>query len=272
MLHMTVVHHSHAGVARMTEEETVPRQPTLTELPESQATGTIAEIYEEIRVYCGVPYVSSMQRHLATRPGALEWVWMAVRPAVVDGTIAEMAWQCAGEVQVRPLPPLTRPALRLLGVDEAGEAMIRTICATFIRVSPINLLFGGIVRRLLEGEQPGGSPNVPHTSWTPSPLLPAGPSMLHAAELPPDHRAVLRQYETDIGTSVFVPGLYRMLAHWPGYLSNQTEVLHHLLRSTVLWQASEPATQGAKIYVQVLSPYRDPAGHTLYGSGDPTGL
>jgi len=43
----------------------------LPELPEEQATGRIAEIYDEIRRFSGVPYVSSLQRYLATMPGVL---------------------------------------------------------------------------------------------------------------------------------------------------------------------------------------------------------
>ena len=38
----------------------------LAELPEDQATGAIAQIYDEIRRFSGVPYVSSLQRYLAT--------------------------------------------------------------------------------------------------------------------------------------------------------------------------------------------------------------
>ena len=41
----------------------------LAELREQDATGEIAAIYEEIRRLWAVPYVSSLQRHLATRPG-----------------------------------------------------------------------------------------------------------------------------------------------------------------------------------------------------------
>ena len=44
----------------------------LAELRESDATGEIAGIYEQIRRLWAVPYVSSLQRHLATRPGWLE--------------------------------------------------------------------------------------------------------------------------------------------------------------------------------------------------------
>ena len=63
------------------------------ELSEHAATGKIAEIYAEIRAYCAVPYVSSLQRQLATVPGCLEWAWAAMRPAVTNGEIPEAAWR-----------------------------------------------------------------------------------------------------------------------------------------------------------------------------------
>ena len=58
----------------------IPPPPMLPELPESQATGRIADIYDDIRRFSGVPYVSSLQRYLATLPGVLEWAWAALRP------------------------------------------------------------------------------------------------------------------------------------------------------------------------------------------------
>ena len=36
------------------------------ELAESKASGEVAAIYAEVRRLCAVPYVSSLQRHLAT--------------------------------------------------------------------------------------------------------------------------------------------------------------------------------------------------------------
>lgn len=47
---------------------------TFADLPEDRATGRISEIYNEIRIFCAVPYVSSLQRQLATIPGCLEWL------------------------------------------------------------------------------------------------------------------------------------------------------------------------------------------------------
>ena len=53
----------------------------LPELPESEATGDKARIYGEIRTLGGVPMVALIYRHLATLPGALEWMWEALSPA-----------------------------------------------------------------------------------------------------------------------------------------------------------------------------------------------
>src|ERR1700733_13199160 len=77
----------------------------LAELPEGMATGAIADIYDEIRRFSGVPYVSSLQRYLATMPGVLEWAWAAIRPAMVSGIVPETGWKLANNVRMTPLPP-----------------------------------------------------------------------------------------------------------------------------------------------------------------------
>ena len=65
----------------------------LAELSETDARGEIARIYAEVRALCAVPYVSSLHRHLATRPGWLEWCWAAVRPAYLSGDALENSRQ-----------------------------------------------------------------------------------------------------------------------------------------------------------------------------------
>jgi hypothetical protein len=41
----------------------------------------------------------------------------------------------------------------------------------------------------------------------------------------PAQRAVLMELGTEVGGRPFVPGLYRMLAHWPAYLAHVATVL-----------------------------------------------
>jgi hypothetical protein len=197
----------------------------LPELQQRDATGEIAAIYAEIRRLWAVPYVSSLQRHLATRPGWLEWTWAALRPAFTSGWAQAAAWRAAEGAGVPRLPPVSRDALRVWGVDAAGEAAIRATCASFVRVSPVNLVLSGLLRRLLAGERPPGAAATTGAAWTPPPELGPLPPLVEAGALKPAERAVLATLGTTVGSQPFVPGLYRMLAGWPGFLAHVATVL-----------------------------------------------
>jgi hypothetical protein len=182
----------------------------LEELHEHAATGRIAEIYEEIRRFSGVPYVSSLQRHLATLPGALEWAWDALRPAMASGAIPETGWRLAQSLRLAPAT--TRPPN-----DPAATVAIRNIAANFVRVSPVNLITGACLAQLLKGAQPAGS-GFPDP-WTPPAQLPPMPGNVDPASLPPEQRAVLMRFATRVDGKPFIPALYRQLAHFPTFLA-----------------------------------------------------
>jgi hypothetical protein len=189
----------------------------LAELGEDQATGEIAAIYDEIRRFSGVPYVSSLQRYLATMPGVLEWAWAAVRPALVSGAAQETGWRLARAARIPPAPKVSPAALRLWGVDAAGLGVIRNVAANFIRVSPVNLMTGGCLRLLLTGSRPSGRGF--DMGWTPPKMLAPMPGNADPQALAPDARAVLMQLATEVDGAPFIPALYRQLAHWPGFLA-----------------------------------------------------
>ena len=186
----------------------------LAELPEASATGRIAEIYDEIRRFSGVPYVSSLQRYLATLPGVLEWAWDALRPAMVSGAVPEAGWRLAREFRLSPPEPVKPEAL---GVDTAGVAAIRNIAANFVRVSPVNIVTGACLGQLLNGARAAG-PGFSGT-WTPLTMLPPMPGNAEPASLPPEQRAVLMRFATEVDGKPFIPALYRQIAHWPAVLA-----------------------------------------------------
>jgi hypothetical protein len=194
------------------------------ELAERDATGAIAVIYNEIRRFCAIPYVSSMQRHLATRPGWLEWVWAALRPAFASGRAQTAAWRAADGLRVPRLSPLSRDALRVWSVDAIGEAAIRDVCDSFIRASPTNLMLSGMLRRLLDGGRPDGT-EAHEAAWTPPPSIRALPTLVDVDALPPAERSVLLSLATPVDGQPFVPGLYRMLAQWPAFTAHLATVL-----------------------------------------------
>ena len=202
----------------------------LRELAESDVSGELATIYEEIRRYSAVPYVSSLQRHLATMPGCLEYAWMACRPALENGFLQHTAWRLAQAGDFQPFPPVSVSALRLLGVSATDAREIQNIYANFVRVAPVNLLFAGVVERLLAGARPGGK-TLP-SSPPPLPgMLPPMAALVPHEQLDPGAGDVLMQLATELGGEPFVPGLYRLLAAWPAYLAHVATLVEPVLKS-----------------------------------------
>ncbi len=206
------------------------------EINEADATGEIAEIFAELRTLWGVPYVSAIHRTLAARPGFLEWAWNAVAPAFRDGRGQEAAWRCAAGLAVPPLDPIPAAALRVWGLD--GEALdaARTAAEGFVRVAPINMVFAGLVKQLLEGAAPSGS-GARRDAWNAPPPLPAPPDMVDLARLDPAARAATMWLASEMGGKPFVPGLYRMLAHWPGLMAHLATALPPRLASAPVTSA-----------------------------------
>ena len=191
----------------------------LSELSEAEARADIAHIYGEIRRLCAVPYVSSLQRHLATRDGWLPWVWSLVRHAFEGGEAQSRAWRVVGDITPVSLAPLSDAQLALLAVDDKALRSIRGVYASFVRVSPTNLMMAGLLRRYLEGQTPQGIANR-QAAWQPPPALPELPKMVDLSTVAPPLREVLLGLGNDVDGQLFVPGLYRMLAHWPAYLAH----------------------------------------------------
>lgn len=197
--------------------------PLLPELPESQATGELGRVYAEIRCFSGVPYVSSLQRYLATLPGVLDWAWTALRPAMASGVIPDTGWRLAAGVRVTPATLVPQTTLRGWGIDDDGLAAARNIAANFVRVSPVNLVTGACLRRLLSGAAPTGAGFS--EAWTPPAMLPPMPGNVDPAALPEAQRAVLMRFATEVDGVPFIPALYRQLAHWPALLAWLAEEL-----------------------------------------------
>jgi hypothetical protein len=195
----------------------------LAELPEDRATGAIAEIYDEIRRFSGVPYVSSLQRYLATMPGVLEWAWSAIRPAMISGIVPETGWRLAADARLAPLPPVSAATRTAWKLDMGAYATIAAIAENFVRVSPVNLMTGACLRMLLTQPPPAG-PGITEV-WTPPAMLPAMPGNADPAALPPGQYDVLMRFATELDGAPFIPALYRQLARFPPFLAWLADVL-----------------------------------------------
>jgi hypothetical protein len=206
------------------EPHAVTQQTLLPELHERDATGRIAEIYDEIRRFSGVPYVSSLQRYLATLPGVLEWAWDAVRPAMVSGEIPQTGWRLAEDVRIAPAAPVFQGTLRDWGAGAADLAAMRNVAENFVRVSPVNIMTGACLRAILTGTVPAGR-EQPINGWVPPTMLAAMPGNVEIAALSPFQRRLIMRLATEVDGQPFIPALYRQYAHWPGMLAWLADVL-----------------------------------------------
>ena len=231
------------------------------EVSEAEATGEVAFAYEEIRRTYAVPYVSSLFRHLAAYPGLLSWAWQILRPALVSGAAQHLAWRRVDVTELPPLRPLTREALAGLGVDAANLPAIRTVCESFARVSPINLVVAACIARLLGEGQSGAAPAAIGLKPTDLPApLPAMPCEVADEAMMPETRAVLATFETELAGEVFVPGLWRILAHWPGFLDHLSASFAPLLRDPAVLEACERiAARITAVAPSVLATLESPA-------------
>lgn len=96
--------------------EAVTATGLLEELPESRATGDLRRIYAQIRQLSGVPMAALIYRHLATIPGALEWSWRVIEPAMRAGELQRKAWALAQDAVIPHQPAIPAAALRAAGL------------------------------------------------------------------------------------------------------------------------------------------------------------
>lgn len=191
----------------------------LPELPEHAATGEHAAIYAEMKRLGGVPMVALIFRHLATRPGVLEWAWNAIGPAWRSGALQEAAWRVARQAPLVAIAPMQRAALAALGVDDRGLEEIRAVLVAYNRANPENMLSMLCLLQLLEGRNAASRPQL--QDWTappaPGPLVPMVDVTTMGRELSDLLDLVAAPGEP--GTPRVIQGLYRHLAQRPAFLA-----------------------------------------------------
>jgi len=191
----------------------------LAELPEAQASGEQRRIYAEIKRLSAVPMVALIYRHLATIPGALEWAWALVEPAMQAGRLQQRAWQLAAEAVIPGHHTVPRAALRAAGIGPHEEAAIAQVLDAYNQANPVNMMVVGCVARHLAGTVATAIETQPRATWQPP--LPSLPPMIDPAAMqgPVRELARLLTDRSDGRTvSPLWPSLYRHLANWPAML------------------------------------------------------
>ena len=179
-------------------------------------------IFNDLRATLGVNVVNLIWRHIATFPGALPWAWATVKPIYVTGRVgAEAQWLKAG-MAIPELPGWPRSLLHCAGIDDAGEASIRRILASYNRSNALNLAaLSALVRRIdcapVETQIEGAAIEQPQEA----PIEGGLPGLLALNEVDADTADLIRRINLlgDRDQGRIVASMYRHVAHWPGYLA-----------------------------------------------------
>ena len=175
----------------------------LPSISEAQATGHIAELYDDIRKTLGMSFVNLVWRHLASIPGGLDWTWATMKPLYANGAVYSEADALRAAPDLPPVPRFSTAALRSVGIEADHETTIRATLLGYDRGNPLNTVaFCAVLARL-------------HGST--APVLPP----LNFDEMPP-HVAELVRSVNLIGARgqgrALQVSLPRNLARWPAML------------------------------------------------------
>lgn len=172
------------------------------ELSEADAPAEIKAIYRDYARLSGVAMPALIIRHLATYPGLISEVWLAIGPLLKSGRLQETAWRVAAGVAppggdlTGPLPPLARDLAR-----------------AYNRANPVNLL---TAQTLLAGpETEAAPPPVPTAPWSPPEPVGDLPPPTPSADLTPEMLDPIHEMGFP---GPAIPTLFRQLTDAPDVL------------------------------------------------------
>lgn len=226
-------------------------------IAETEATGEIKDIYEDIKAATGVDVVNLIWRRLATTPGALPFAWNAVRPVYVSGQAAAEGRAFRRRLQPPTLPLLPKAALAAAGVDSLALRSIRAILDSYDRTNAMNLIGLGALRLRIESVKPVEAAATvagaaPASDERPLPPIPPLPSL---TDLDPGLRDLvdmLNAFGEEDGR--VIASMYRHLAYWPGYLALAWGLLAPLEADGRLSKALQDARELGRAHAAGLAP------------------
>ena len=198
-------------------------------IAERDATGDIKVLYDDIKAVTGVPVVNLVFRHIATFPGCLAWAWSVLRPVYANGDVAALAERLMREITLPELPALSPAALRVVGVEAAGERTIARIIDAYNRSNPMNMIALSTLLAFLDNP-PQAKNSTAATAVAPEPRQAPEtlPPLLSLEDMDADTRTLVQALNSlsPQGEARTLASMYRQLAHWPGYLALAFTLLH----------------------------------------------
>ena len=200
------------GIAVVNASDPIPA------VVESDATGDVKNIFDDIKNVTGVDVVNLVWRRLAITQNALPYLWKVLRPAYESGFISHQAVEFQNQLVIPKLPKFKGEILFASGVDNLGKMTINNILASYNRTNATNLIaLQAALINLNGGEDVALEPiqkKLAGDNLLPMPRLPAlsdlNPKIISLVE-------ELNSFGEEDGK--IIASMYRHLAYWPNYLA-----------------------------------------------------
>ena len=224
---------------------------------ESDATGDIKNIFDDIKNVTGVDVVNLVWRRLALTQNALPYLWDVLRPVYESGFISNQAEEFQNQLVIPKLPKFKDEILFASGIDNLGKMTINNILASYNRTNAANLIaLQAALINLNGGENVALEPiqkKLARDILLPMPRLPAisdlNPNIISLVE-------ELNSFGEEDGT--IIASMYRHLAYWPNYLALIKIALEPIASSGELKRAIEKSREQSAKKAISLSKFLEP--------------
>lgn len=207
----------------MSDQRTDP----VTAITEDQASGEIAQLYEDIRRSLGVPVVNLIWRHLATIPGALPWAWNSLKPLYASGAITNAAVSLRSSLRPESNLGISSSTLKSVSLSSDDLRSITVVLNSYERSNSLNLIALNALLAKIDGVEDHTQDELAQVTADDGLVHGEMPELLVLSNMEASVRELVEDLNRIGGRSDILPSMYRHLAHWPQYLG----LLHVLLKT-----------------------------------------
>ena len=209
------------------------------EVPESEATGVIRELYEDIKVTMNIGMINLIYRRMASVDGVLEWFWDAVRPVLVSGEVDRALSSLTSDLDWRILPEMSASSLSSLDLGDRETEDLSRVVEDYNRGNSLNLLLlTAVAERLRSG---GPTAEVPSAAKKTPLVKPLDlPPIVPMSDMSQETASLVRALSAPISPAhqPLIPSLFRHLARWPEFLAFASPYLTDMVSSGELSRMS----------------------------------
>ena len=223
------------------------------EIPETEATGRVAEIYEDIRQTLDMSMVNTIWRSLALKEEVLEWVWSSLKTIYLNGSVRHYASKLHSQINLENVSPLPLSAIRILGVSDKDKGDLKNLMDDLAYSNAQNIIaFKALLNEPsrendIEAIPPKVGPRKKYDL----------PEPINLEDLSTDEKELFEEIRSIGGTvSVGFPPMWlRGLARYPSIMPLAWAILTQLEATGQLADMKEVTREVSNRYSSILSDY-----------------